>query len=102
LSPATGLLSQAPKVDSFSSDFCDLLGCATLAAGQAGYRLKLINQRGLPPREHELVAREIQEIRDALEAFKTAVEARNVVCRIWRSLVHSANATSQTNFGFTH
>jgi hypothetical protein len=29
----------------------------------------------LPPQENELVLREIQEIRDALEAFKTAVEA---------------------------
>jgi len=29
----------------------------------------------LPPWENELIARVIQEIRDALEAFKTAVQA---------------------------
>ena len=31
-----------------------------------------------PPRENEMVLREIQEIREALEAFKTAVESGEV------------------------
>jgi hypothetical protein len=35
----------------------------------------MLNAPSLPPRENELIAREIQEIRDALEAFKAAVEA---------------------------
>jgi hypothetical protein len=35
----------------------------------------MLNAHTLPPRENELIAQEIQEIRDALEAFKTAVEA---------------------------
>ena len=32
----------------------------------------------LPPKDIELVRREIQEIRDALQAFKAAVEAGEV------------------------
>ena len=35
----------------------------------------MLNAPSLPPRENELIAREIQEIRDALEAFRAAVEA---------------------------
>jgi uncharacterized coiled-coil DUF342 family protein len=35
----------------------------------------MLNAPTLPPQENELIAREIQEIRDALEAFKSAVEA---------------------------
>jgi hypothetical protein len=35
----------------------------------------MLNAPSLAPRENELIAREIQEIRDAMEAFKTAVEA---------------------------
>jgi hypothetical protein len=42
------------------------------AGGESNIMLTASN---LPPRENELVAREIQEIRDALEAFKTAFEA---------------------------
>jgi hypothetical protein len=35
----------------------------------------MLNAPTLPPRDNELIAREIQEIRDALEVFKAAVEA---------------------------
>ena len=35
----------------------------------------MLNAPSLSPRENELVRREIQEIREALEAFKAAVEA---------------------------
>jgi hypothetical protein len=35
----------------------------------------MLNAPSLPPRENELIVREIQEIRNALEAFKAAVEA---------------------------
>jgi hypothetical protein len=35
----------------------------------------MLNAPTLVPQENELVKREIQEIRDALEAFKAAVEA---------------------------
>ena len=35
----------------------------------------MLNAPTLAPRENELIAREIQEMRDATEAFKTAVEA---------------------------
>jgi hypothetical protein len=35
----------------------------------------MLNAPSLAPRENELIAQEIQEIRDALEAFKAAVEA---------------------------
>jgi hypothetical protein len=35
----------------------------------------MLTAPSLTPRENELVLREIQEIRDALEAFKAAVEA---------------------------
>jgi hypothetical protein len=38
----------------------------------------MLNAPSLSPRENELVQREIQEIRDALEAFKAAVEAGEV------------------------
>jgi hypothetical protein len=35
----------------------------------------MLNAPSLAPRENELIAQEIQEIRDALQAFKAAVEA---------------------------
>ncbi len=35
----------------------------------------MLNAPNLSPKENELVAKEIQEIRDALEAFKAAVES---------------------------
>jgi len=35
----------------------------------------MLNAPSLTPRDSELVRREIREIREALEAFKTAVEA---------------------------
>jgi hypothetical protein len=38
----------------------------------------MLNTPSLSPPENELVRREIQEIRDALEAFKAAVEAGEV------------------------
>jgi hypothetical protein len=38
----------------------------------------MLNAQSLSPKENELLLREIQEIREALEAFKTAVESGEV------------------------
>jgi hypothetical protein len=35
----------------------------------------MLNAPTLPPQENELIAREIQELREALEAFRAVVEA---------------------------
>lgn len=38
----------------------------------------MLNAPSLTPRDSDLVRREVQEIRDALEAFKVAVEAGEI------------------------